>query len=440
MSSTTSIFHRSLETTYPVALSGDGVYLLTKSGQKILDGSSGAAVSSVGHGNQEVIDAIIHQTQALSFAHTSFFTSDPAEELANFLITESGGPSIFSKVSFLCSGSEAVETALKIARQYHVYRNEPERVNFIGREYSYHGNTLGALAAGNNPPRRAVFGPILSQVFHHVSRCFYDADGEGRSEEEYEDALIQEFEDKVEQLGPKTVAAIIVEPVGGATLGAATPTKTYLPRLRKLCDKHGILLIFDEVMCGMGRCGNYHAWQGLGGVAPDLQTIGKGLGGGYLPLSAVLMGPKVYSVFEKGSKAGEKFTSGHTFQGHPVACASAIAVQRIIKRDCLIPNVVKMGLRLRMLLADGFPAELVEGGARVRGRGLFQSLDFGTAGTKLGGPLGAAVRDEAFRLGAAVYLCSSAVDAVLFAPPFIINAEEVGKLADIVLTALRNSQ
>lgn len=431
-----AIFHRSFDKTYPEATSGDGVFLIMSSGRRILDGSSGAAVSCLGHSNQEVIDAIVAQARSLSFAHTLFFTSDPAEKLAAQILGESRGA--FAKVSFMCSGSEAVESALKIARQFHVYRGETARVNFIGRVHSYHGNTLGALAAGNNPMRRATFGPILSPVFHHVSRCLYSADGAGRTEEEYEDSLIAEFEAKVDELGPETVAAIIVEPVVGATLGAAAATKTYLPRLRKLCDSHGMLLIFDEVMCGLGRSGTYHAWEQLGGVAPDLQTIGKGLAGGYQPLSAVLMGHKVLDVFEECSKGANKFTSGHTFQGHSIACAAGLTVQTILKRDSLLENVASMGAFLHSLLGKGLPAELVELGASVRGLGLFRAVDFGKASSALGGPLAGEVGEETFKEGAAVYPCSSAVDAILFAPPFIISSEEVALLADTFLKALKN--
>lgn len=431
-----AIFHRSVDKAYPEAVSGDGVYLITRTGQKILDGSSGAAVSCLGHNNAEVVDAIVAQARSLNFAHTHFFTSDPAEQLASHLLAESR--EAFAKVMFLCSGSEAVESALKVARQFHVYRGEPGRVNFIGRVHSYHGNTLGALSAGNNPARRATFEPVLSPAFHHVSRCFYGADGQGRSEEEYEDALIAEFEAKANELGPQTVAAIIVEPVVGATLGAAVATKTYLPRLRQLCDRHGILLIFDEVMCGMGRSGTYHAWEQLGGVAPDLQTIGKGLSGGYQPLSAVLIGKKVYDVFEACSKDGEKFTNGHTFQGHSVACAASLAVQKILKRDGLVQNVAKMGPLLQARIEEGLPTELVKLGARMRGVGLFRAIDFGEAASAFGGALAGEVGEETFKQGAAVYPCSSAVDAILFAPPFIISSEEVAVLADTFLRALGN--
>ena len=430
-----SIFHRSLQKTYPTVTSGHGVYLNTPTHQ-ILDGSSGAAVSCLGHSHPEVAASIVaHVQNDTSFAHTSFFTSSPAEDLAQFLLSKSGDA--FASVNFLSSGSEAVESALKIARQWHVYNGQPQRVNFIGREFSYHGNTLGALGVGSNPSRRGVFEPILGKVFHHVSRCCYEADGGDMSEEEYEYSLIKELEGKIEELGGDTVAAVIVEPVSGATMGAVMPTRTYLPRVRQVCDKYGILLIFDEVMCGMGRTGSYHAWQSLGGVAPDLQTIGKGLGGGYIPLSAVLMGRKVAQTFEAHSKGDARFVSGHTFQGHVLACASALTVQKIIQRDNLLQNVVMMGELLGNLLQASLSQELVSHGAHVRGKGLFRAVDFGRAGDAMGGALAGEVAEEAFRNGAAVYTCSPVFDAVLLAPPFIIKEHELKKLVDIFASSVR---
>ncbi|KAH7325832.1 class-III aminotransferase [Stachybotrys elegans] len=422
-----AIFHRSLQKTYPTAVGGKGVFLTTADGKRILDGTSGAAVSCLGHGNEEVIEAIVSQTRQLAWAHTAFFTSDPAEELARLLVDSSEGA--FSKAVFLCSGSEAVESAIKMARQYHVYKGDAQRVNFIGRVHSYHGNTLGALSAGYHPGRRATVQPILSPAFHHVGRCLYDVDGAGLSEEAYEDGLIAEFEDKMRELGPDTVAAVIVEPVVGSTLGSAPATKTYLPRLKALCRQHGALLICDEVMCGLGRTGSYHAWQGLGGEPPDLQTVAKGLGGGYLPLSAVLMGPEVCSVFDEFSRGPERFVNGHTAMSHPTSCAGALAVQRIIHREGLVAQVQQRGQLLAQKLGEAVAGggEVGGGECRVRGRGLFQTVDFGEAAE----PMAEEVAGEAFARGLAAYPVG-ARDALLFAPPFVISDEEIGMLADVV--------
>lgn len=434
-SDSSAVFHRSLEKNYPAAVGGEGVYLHTSDGRKILDGSSGAAVSCLGHGHQEVIDSICQQARQLSFAHTSFFTSDPAEDLARFILDKSSGS--FDKVLFLTSGSEAIESALKLARQYHLYKGQPERVNYIGRLHSYHGNTLGALGAGNNPGRRAPFAPILGGTFHHTRRCFYDTDGQQQTEEAYEDGLIVDLEEQIHTLGPETVAAVIVEPVVGSTLGSAPATSRYLPRLAALCRRHGILIIFDEVMCGMGRVGTYHAWQSLGNVAPDLQTIGKGLCAGYQPLSAVLLAPQVSSVFKEHSKGPNAFLSGHTFQGHAIACAASLTVQTILFRDGLIERCKVLGGVLRETLKSGLSEEWRQQHGSIRGLGLFQTLDFGSMKLQYGGaPLAGEVARRAFEIGAAVYLCSPAVDAILMCPPFVATEDEIRSLARIVLQAL----
>lgn len=435
-SANSSVFHRSLEKPYPTAIGGEGVYLFTSDGRKILDGCCGAAVSGVGHGNKEVIDAVCDQVRRLAYIQTSFFTTDPAEELADAILENSHGA--FSKVMFLSSGSEAVESALKMARQYHVYNGQPGRVNFVGRHHSYHGNTLGSLAAGNNPSRRDTFAPILSPAFHHVRRCFYQADGGSLTEAQYEDELLAEYEAMFRRLGPETVAAVIVEPVVGATLGAVPATPTYLPRLSALCRSYGILTIFDEIMCGMGRVGTYHAWQALGGVGPDLQTVGKGLGAGYQPLSAVLVGPTVYDKFQEHAKGPNGFISGHTFQGHPPACAGALAVQRILKRDNLIARCGELGQVLHDALESQLPEAWARNGGKLRGMGLFRGVDFGDGRGDYGGPLGEEVASRAFDLGASVYLCSPNVDAVLLCPPFIATEEEIRKLVSIFVQAVKD--
>jgi adenosylmethionine-8-amino-7-oxononanoate aminotransferase len=430
-----ALFHRSLEKTYPTAVSGEGVYLLTADGRKVLDGSSGAAVSCLGHGNEEVIEAMCTQARQLAFAHSSFFTSSPAEELGRLILEKSDAA--FKKVLFLTSGSEAVESALKVARQFHVYKGQPERVNFIGRMHSYHGNTLGALAAGNNPARRAVFGDILSPIFHHVSRCFFQKDGNGLTESQYEDNLLAELEAKFQELGPTTIAAVILEPFVGATTGSVPATKNYLSRVSQLCKQHGVLTIFDEVMCGMGRTGTYHAWQSLGRVSPDLQTIGKGLGAGYQPLSAVLLADSVFSTFEEFSKGSMAYLSGHTFQGHSIACAGALAVQKIFFRDDLIHHCAKMGTLLEVQLQELLPADWMNHGGCLRGLGLFRTVDFGTMAQTFGGPVASQISGRCFDTGVAVYLCSPAVDAILICPPFIVTEDDVVKIAQTIAEAVR---
>ncbi|KAH8178622.1 aminotransferase class-III domain-containing protein [Sarocladium implicatum] len=424
----TAIFHRSLTKKYDTAAGGDGIYIVHSDGSKTLDGCCGAAVSCLGHSHPVVIDAIVRQAKQLSFAHTSIFTSKPAEELASLLIARSDDA--FSNVMFLSSGSEAIESTIKLARQYHISNNEPERVNFISRKYAYHGNTIGALSAGYNPPRRKPFEPLLSQAFHHVSPCFYSRDGQaGELESEYVDRLIQEYEDMFEQLGPKSVAAVMIETLSGATLGAVTPAERYLARLRSLCDRYGALLVYDEVMCGMGRTGTTHAWQALGGVAPDLQTIGKGLGAGYQPISAILVGQKVHKTIQS-AQSDHPFVSGHTYQGHAIGCAAALATQQVIINDGLLDNVTAMSGLLQQQLREHTPA-LKE----VRGLGLFLAVEFAQEEGR--GSIAGEVAKTCLANGLAVYLCSPATDSVLFAPPFIINAEQVREMVQIFVESVK---
>ncbi len=423
----TAIFHRSLNKNYDTASGGDGVYIVHPDGSRTVDRSSGSAVSCLGHGHKGVIEAIVDQARKMAFAHTSFFTSDPAEELARLLIDESANA--FTKVMFLSSGSEAVGSAIKITRQYHVSRGETKRVNFICRQYAYHGNTLGALSAGFNPPRRQTFEPLLSSAFHHVSPCFFSRDAkDGEDEKAYVNRLLQEYEDMFEKLGSSSVAAVLIETMGWATLGAVPAAKGYLMRLRQLCDKHGALLIFDEVMCGMGRAGTLHAWQSLGNAAPDLQTIGKGLGAGYQPISAILVGHKVHQVMQ-ASQAQHPFVSGHTYQGHSIGCAAALATQQTIVKDDLLANVRAMGDLLEEELRKQVP-NLKE----IKGLGLFKAVEFAT---QPGNRIAADVASTCLANGAAVYLCSAAVDAILFAPPFIISEQEVHELVSIFAASTR---
>jgi adenosylmethionine-8-amino-7-oxononanoate aminotransferase len=425
-----AIFHRSLDKHYNTASGGEGVYIFHPDGSRTLDGSSGAAVSCLGHGHRTVIDAICNQARKMAFAHTSFFTSDPAEELAQLLIDESDHA--FTKIMFLSSGSEAVESAIKLARQYHVANGESQRVNFVCRKYAYHGNTIGALSAGFNPTRRTTFEPILSSSFHHVEPCFYSRDGrKNESEAAYVDRLILEYEELFDELGPSTIAAVMVEPISGATLGAVPAAEGYLSRLRSICDKYGALLIFDEVMCGMGRAGTLHAWQSLGNVAPDLQAIGKGLGAGYQPISAVMVNSEVHQVLQRTSGT-HPFTSGHTYQGHSIGCAAALATQRTIIDADLLRNVRDMGELLRQELSQRVP-EVKE----VRGVGLFQAVEFKTlCGQQRLAP---DVAGASLKNGAAVYQCSPAVDAILLAPPFIISRNEVRHLVDIFVASVKQT-
>ncbi len=340
-----AVFHRHLSRRFPTAVSGRGVWLKDSEGREYLDASGGAAVSCLGHGHPDVLAAMHAQIDQLAYAHTSFFTTEVAEQLAARLIE--GAPRGTSHAYFVSGGSEGVEAALKMARQYFVEIGQPRRSRFIARRQSYHGNTLGALAVGGNAWRRAQFAPLLIDV-EHVSPCYeYRDRSQQESPESYGERLAQELEQTILRVGADQVIGFIAETIGGATAGVLTPVPGYFRRVREVCDRHGILLILDEVMCGMGRCGTLHACEAEG-VAPDLLVIAKGLGGGFQPIGAVLAQAKIVDAMRQGSGF---FQHGHTYLGHAVACAAALAVQQVIERDDLLAQVRDRGDLLMAALA-----------------------------------------------------------------------------------------
>ena len=344
----THILHRSPNAVMPVAVSGSGVEIVDAEGRRYLDASGGAAVSCLGHGHPDVLAAMRRQLEALAYAHTSFFTTEVAERLADRLIEDA--PPGLSHVYLVSGGSEAIEAALKMARQYFVEIGQPQRRHVIARRQSYHGNTLGALAVGGNAWRRAQFEPLLIET-HHIDPCYaYRMQREGESDADYAARAAQALEDKLVEIGPDRVIAFVAETVVGATAGAVPPVGDYFKRIRAICDRYGVLLILDEVMCGMGRTGTLHACE-QEGVAPDLMAIAKGLGGGYQPIGAVMLTQRIYEAFANGSGA---FQHGHTYMGHPMAAAAALAVQDVIRRDQLLANVVGMGARLERRLKERF--------------------------------------------------------------------------------------
>jgi len=325
----THVLHRQLTHDYPAAILARGITIQDAAGKQYIDASGGAAVSCLGHSNPDVLAAMHAQIDQLDYAHTGFFTTPAAEELADELVRHA--PAGISHVHFTSGGSEAVEAGLKLARQYFVERGEPQRRYFIGRLQGYHGNTLGALSVGGNLWRRRQFAPILLDV-HHVSPCYEYRDRRSdETPEAYGARLAMELSDKIDELGGSNVIAFIAETVVGATLGAVPAVPGYFKRVREICDRHGILLILDEVMCGMGRTGTLHACE-QEGIAPDLMTVAKGLGGGYVPIGALLANDKIVKALADGSGF---FQHGHTYMGHPLACATALAVQRVIQRDNL---------------------------------------------------------------------------------------------------------
>ncbi len=423
----THVFHRQLRHAYPVAVDGDGIEIVDRDGKRYLDASGGAAVSCLGHRHPRVIEAIKAQLDHLAYAHTGFFTSEPAEALADHLIRYA--PEGIDQVYFVSGGSEAIEAALKLARQYFLEIGQPERRHFIARRQSYHGNTLGALAIGGNAWRRQQFEPLLNDV-SHVSPCYAYRDRLlHESDEAYVTRLAAELEMAIVNLGGDKVIGFVAEPVVGATLGAVPSVPGYFEAIRAVCDRHGILLILDEVMCGMGRTGSLFACE-QDSVRPDIITIAKGLGGGYQPIGATLVSTTIVQVIERGSGF---FQHGHTYLGHPTACAAALAVQQTIVDDELVARVKQQGARLEGLLRKQFGDHPAVGD--IRGRGLFWGLEFvADRTTKRPFPperkLHASIKAEAMARGLICYPMGGTLDGrqgdhLLLAPPFIVTDAEL---------------
>ena len=428
----TRLLHRAANGAPPTAVGAKGIEIVDSDGRRYIDASGGAAVSCLGHGHPDVIAALHAQLDALAYAHTGFFTSEAAERLADLLIEDA--PAGLTRAYLVSGGSEAVEAALKMARQYFVETGQPQRRRVIARQQSYHGNTLGALAAGGNAWRREPFRPLLIEAYH-IDPCYaYRWRREGEDDAAYAARAAQALEDKIVELGPETVMAFVAEPVVGATLGAVPPVADYFKRIRAICDRHGVLLILDEVMCGMGRTGTLHACA-QDGIAPDLMTIAKGLGGGYQPIGAVLLSQSIFDAFADGSGF---FQHGHTYMGHPMAAAAALAVQQVLRRDRLLDNVAAMGARLRRRLEERF-ANCASVGD-IRGRGLFQGVEL-VADRATKAPfdpslkLHARVKREAMARGLMVYPMGGTIDGragdhVLIAPPFIVEAGDVDTIVE----------
>jgi adenosylmethionine-8-amino-7-oxononanoate aminotransferase len=432
------ILHRQLRDTLPLAVSGRGIVITDRDGKQYLDASGGAAVSCLGHGHPEVLAAMHAQIDRIAYAHTSFFSTEIAEELADHLVAHA--PDGISHVYMVSGGSEAIEAALKLARQYFVEIGQPQRRHFVARRQSYHGNTLGALAVGGNAWRRRQFAPLLIDVTH-VAPCYPYRDRQpGETDEAYGARLATELEDAIARLGGETVIAFVAETVAGATLGAVPAVPGYFRRIREICDRHGILLIADEVMCGMGRTGTLHAVE-QEGIVPDVMAIAKGLGGGYQPVGAVLVHQRIIDALLAGTGF---FQHGHTYLGHPVGCAAALAVQKVIHRDGLLGAVQARGRGLAERLQTKFGAHPHVGD--IRGRGLFQAIEL-VANRVDKRPfdstlrLFARVKAEAMARGLMVYPMGGTIDGksgdhVLLAPPFIVTEAELDAIVERLAAAV----
>jgi adenosylmethionine-8-amino-7-oxononanoate aminotransferase len=432
------VLGRSCNTHLPTVDYGDGVYIFDKNGKKYLDGCGGAAVSCLGHNNKEVKSAILEQMQKIPYAHTSFFTNDPQEELAQHLIQNAYGD--FKSVYFTSGGSEAVETALKLARQYFVEIGENERKYIIARKQSYHGNTLGALSAGGNVWRKAQFEPMLISG-NYISACYeYRDKKDDESSFEYGQRVANELEVKILELGKENVAVFIAEPVVGATAGALPATTGYFKKIREICDKYGVLLILDEVMCGSGRTGTLHACE-QDEVKADLQTMAKGLSAGYQTLGATLVSAKIHNAICDGSGM---FQHGHTYIGHPLGCSAGLATQKYILDNNLLDNVKQQGNYLKNILTQLAQEHNYIG--NVRGRGLFVGLEL-VADKESKKPFNpqqkihAKIKQAAMELGLMIYPMGGTIDGkngnhILLAPPFTITQNQIDELIEKLILAI----
>jgi adenosylmethionine-8-amino-7-oxononanoate aminotransferase len=437
------ILHRSLHADPPMAVGGSGMFIRDDRGRNIIDGSGGAAVACLGHGNARVAAAIADQLSKVAYVHTGLFSNLAAEALADELLD--GEPGGLTHTFLVSSGSEAMEAAIKLSRQYFLEIGQPRRTRYIARRQGYHGNTLGALSAGGNMMRRDPYAPLLSDAFSHVSPAFaYRFGRDDESEAQYVVRLVDELEAEFQRLGPRNVVAFCAETVVGATTGCTPAPTGYFREVRKLCDRHGALLILDEVMCGMGRTGTLHAWE-QEGVTPDIQIVAKGLGGGYQPIGGILIAGRIVEAFRAGSGS---FMHGHTYQAHPVACAAALAVQQVIREDGLVENVRLMGERLATGLTERLGNHRHVGD--IRGRGLFQAIELvADRGTKEpfdpALKLNERVKLAAYELGLAIYPMGGTIDGhrgdhICIAPPYIAAAADidtiVARIGDAVDAAI----
>lgn len=432
------VFGRSCSASLPTAVAGDGCWIVDADGKRYLDGSGGAAVSCLGHSNAAVRAAIHEQLDALAFAHSGFFTTEAAERLSDLLIAQA--PPGIDRVYLGSGGSEAVEAAIKLARQYVLEIGQPERRHIIARRQSYHGNTLGALAAGGNAWRREKYAPLLIET-HHIAPCFaYRGKRDDESLEAYGLRVADELETEIQRLGPDTVLAFMAEPVVGATAGAVPPAPGYFKRIREICDRYGVLLILDEVMCGMGRTGTFFACE-QDGISPDIVTIAKGLGAGYASIGAMLCQAAIYDAIAAGSG---NFQHGHTYHGHPLAAAAGAAVVETLISDGLIARSAEMGETLNDALTERLGQHPHVGD--IRGRGMFRGLEI-VADRETKTPFAASagvarrIKAAAMAEGLIVYPANGTVDGksgdhVLIAPPFIISEDEIGILVERVTVAI----
>lgn len=440
---TSAVLSRDLRERSAVVGRASGIFYHTESGERILDGCGGSGVACLGYGDERMKASIAAQMEHVPYCHSHFFTTPISERLSKAIVETTGGK--MANLLTLSSGSEAVEAALKLARQYFLELPDPQpqRKLFIARQPSYHGATLSTLAVGGHVTRRAPFEPMLLPGMGKVSLCrAWRGMGETESASVYIARLAAELEAEFERLGPENVCAFIGETVTGASTGCVAAVEGYWQMIQGVCQKHGALLILDEVMCGMGRTGTMHAWE-QEGIVPNIQVIGKGMGAGYIPVSGVLLDHEVRDTLASGSG---KFSHGQSFQAHPVACAAALSVQRIIREDELLSNVCAMGNILEDLLRRYVGSHRLVGD--IRGRGLFWAIEFVEDKTSarpfpaqrnVGYAFCAAALRAPYYLS--VYPGKGTIDGIvgdhiLLAPAYVITHEEVKLLVGTLAAAV----
>ena len=435
----TPLFSRNLRKPYPVAVRGEGSWIFDASGRRYLDASGQAAVVSIGHGVQEIGRAMAAQSSQIAFVHTTQFHSEPAEKLAARVLAlaprnfQNGG-----RVYFTSGGSEATETAIKLARQYFLEREQPARYRIVSRKQSYHGSTLGAMSVSGNVARRAPYSPMMPE-WGHVSPCFCYHCPFGKTYPECDLACADDLEAFLEANDERTVAGFVFEPIVGATLGAAPATDGYTARIAESCRKRGILVIADEVMTGMGRTGKPFASEHWG-LEPDIILTGKGIASGYAPLGAVLVSSHVVEAYEKGTGS---FMHGFTYQAHPVATAAGNAVFDYLEAYKLFDRVPSAGETLRTVLST---LESHPHVGQVRGLGLLQGVEFvKNKATREPFPkesgVAEKIRQAMLEKDVLVYPGQGCVDGtrgdhILLAPPFGITTEECQLIASALQHAL----
>jgi adenosylmethionine-8-amino-7-oxononanoate aminotransferase len=439
MASGSSIFPRNFKKDYPVAVRGEGCWIISSDGRRFLDAAGQAAVVNIGHGVAEIGRAMAEQSSQIAFAHTSQFHSDPAEKLAARLLQLA--PSNFrngGRVYFTSGGSEATETAIKLARQFHLESGQPQRYGVISRRQSYHGSTLGAMTVSGNVARRAAYQPLLPE-WGHVSECFPYHRAGNLKDEEYGLACANDLEKFLRGPNGISSAAFILEPVVGATLGAAVPSAGYVERIAEICHENKILLIADEIMSGMGRTAKPFAIQHWN-VEPDMILVGKGIASGYAPLGAVLVSARIVEAFERGSGI---FQHGFTYQAHPVCTAAGNAVLDYLEAQKLFERVASIS---KTLFGDLEPLRSHPNVGDIRGMGLLIGIEFvrDRASREPFLPsqnIAERIRQAAIEENVLTYPTQGCVDGlsgdhILLAPPFILNAEESALIARAIQSAL----